>query len=86
MLVDMKQLLIEIDEDMATQLERVAPTRSRRRSEFIRAAIRQALWELEERATAEAYARQPDSAKEAYFDAAVWETSPPPRPRPRRRR
>ena len=42
----MKQLLIEIDEDMATQLERVAPARSRRRSEFIRAAIRRALWEL----------------------------------------
>ena len=82
----MKQLLIEIDEDMATQLERVAPTRSRRRSEFIRAAIRRALWELQERATAEAYARQPDSAKEAYLDAAAWETSPRSLPRPRRRR
>ncbi len=82
----MKQLLIEIDEDMATQLERVAPTRSRRRSEFIRAAIRRALWELEERATAQAYARQPDSAKEAYLDATVWEASPRSRPRPRRRR
>ena len=68
----MKQLLIEIDEDMARQLERVAPSRSRRRSEFIRyAAIPQALWNLEERATAQAYARQPDSA-EAYLDAAVW--------------
>jgi predicted transcriptional regulator len=82
----MKQLLIEIDEDMATQLERVAPTRSRRRSEFIRAAIRRALWELEERGTAQAYAHQPDSAKEAYLDATVWEASPRSRPRPRRRR
>ena len=82
----MKQLLIEIDEDMATQLERVAPTRSRLRSEFIRAAIRRALWELEERATAQAYAGQPDSAKEAYLDAIVWEASPRSRPRPRRRR
>jgi len=85
-LVHMKQLLIEIDEDMATQLERVAPTRSRRRSEFIRAAIRRALWELEERGTAQAYARQPDSAKEAYLDATVWEASARSRPRPRRRR
>jgi len=81
----MKQLLIEIDEEMATKLERVAPTRSRRRSEFIRNAIRQALWELEERATAEAYARQPDS-EEAALDATVWEAAPPPRPSPRRRR
>ena len=81
----MKQLLIEVDEEMATQLERVAPTRSRRRSEFIRNAIRQALWELEERATAQAYARQPDS-KEAYLDATVWEARPSARPHPRRRR
>src|SRR6266545_4641667 len=84
-LAHMKQLLIEIDKDMATQLERVAPTRSRRRSEFIRAAIRRALWELEERATAQAYARQPDSAKEAYFDATVWEARSRSRSRPRRR-
>jgi predicted transcriptional regulator len=77
----MKQLLIEIDEDMAAQLERVAPTRSRRRSEFIRTAIRRALWDLEERATAEAYARQPDSG-EAYLDATVWEAG---RARSRRR-
>jgi len=85
-LVYMKQLLVEIDDDMATQLERVAPTRSRRRSEFIRTAIRRALWELEERATARAYARQPDSAKEAYLDATVWEAGPRSRPRLRRRR
>ena len=81
----MKQLLIEIDEEMATQLERVAPTRSRRRSEFIRNAIRRALWELDERATAQAYARQPDS-EAAYLDATVWEAGPPSRPHPRRRR
>jgi hypothetical protein len=43
-------------------------------------AIRKALWEVEERATAEAYARQPDSPDEAYFEARVWE------PRPARRR
>ena len=85
-LVYMKQLLIEIDEGMAAQLERVAPTRSRRRSEFIRSAIRRALWDLQERATAEAYARQPDSAREAYLDASVWEASPPSRARLRRRR
>ena len=82
----MKQVLIEIDEDMATQLERVAPARSRRRSEFIRAAIRRALWDLEERATAQAYARQPDSAEDVYLDATAWEARSRPRSRPRRRR
>src|SRR5688500_14160887 len=67
----MKSFLIELDDELAGRLERVAPARSRRRSEFVRAAILKALWEAEEQATAEAYARQPDSP-DAAFDAAVW--------------
>lgn len=35
-------------------------------------AILKALWEAEERATAKAYARHPDSPDMA-FDASVWE-------------
>lgn len=69
----MKQLLVEVEDDIAADLERVAPARSRRRSEFIRLAIRKALWEEEERATAKAYQRQPDSVDDAYLDATVWE-------------
>ncbi len=69
----MKQLLVEVDDEVAASLERIAPARSRRRSEFIRMAIRRALWEEEERATAEAYRRQPDSAGDAYLDPTVWE-------------
>lgn len=69
----MKKVLIELDDATAKELERVAPARSRKRSQFIRSAIRKALWELEEQATAEAYERQPDSAAEPYVDAEVWE-------------
>jgi hypothetical protein len=69
----MKQLLIEIDSDTAARLDSVAPSRSRRRSEFIRAAIRRALWEIEEEATRAAYARQPDSVDPSPPDPAVWE-------------
>ncbi len=76
MLNHMKQVLIEIDDDVAAQLERVAPGRARRRSEFIRMAIRRALWELEEQATSKAYREQPDSAADAYVDASVWEPKP----------
>lgn len=72
----MKQLLIEVDEDVAARLEAVAPARSRRRSEFVRNAIRGALWQLEEEATAEAYGRQPDSAADAYLDPRAWEAPP----------
>jgi predicted transcriptional regulator len=69
----MKSLLVEVDDELASRLERVAPARSRRRSEFVRAAILKALWEAEEQATAEAYARHPDSP-EAPFDPTVWES------------
>ena len=69
----MKKLLIELDDATSDALERVAPARSRKRSQFIRAAIRRALWEIEEQATAEAYRKQPDSTADAYVDPEVWE-------------
>jgi predicted transcriptional regulator len=80
----MKQLLVEIDDELAVELEKVAPGRKRQRSEFVRHAIRQALWDLEEKATAEAYQKQPDSEAEAYLDSRVWE--PPPMKRTARRK
>jgi predicted transcriptional regulator len=69
----MKSLLVEVDDELASRLERVAPARSRRRSEFVRMAILKALWEAEEQATAEAYARHPDEPDAAAFDPTVWE-------------
>jgi predicted transcriptional regulator len=72
----MKQLLIEVDDEVAAKLEEVAPGRTRRRSEFIRNAIRRALWQIEEAATAEAYRRQPDSSADAYLDPRAWEARP----------
>ena len=72
----MKQLLIEVDEETAKRLEQFAPARSRRRSEFIRMAIRKALWEIEEQKTACAYAEKSDSIEAAYFEPRVWESPP----------
>ena len=80
----MKRMLLEIDDEMALRLDRVTPGRSRQRSEFIRNAIRRALWELEERATAEAYRKQPDTGA-AYLDPAAWEARAK-RPRARKTR
>jgi Arc/MetJ-type ribon-helix-helix transcriptional regulator len=77
----MKQLLIEIEDDLAAKLEEVAPGRSRKRSDFVRSAIRKALWDLEESLTAEAYRRTPDSPDDAYFDPRVWEAAGPRRSR-----
>jgi predicted transcriptional regulator len=80
----MKALLVELDDEVAAKLERVAPGRSRRRSEFIRMAVRRALWDLEEQATADAYQRVPDTAAEAHWDPAVWEPRTADRERGRR--
>jgi predicted transcriptional regulator len=69
----MKQILIELDEATAKRLEAVAPARSRRRSQFIREAVRRLLDELEERGMEAAYRRAPD-VEPAHFDPALWET------------
>jgi predicted transcriptional regulator len=68
----LKQILVEIDTETAERLERAAPARSRRRSEFIREAIRRALWELEERETRAAYLSDPD-AKDGAWPEPPWE-------------
>jgi predicted transcriptional regulator len=68
----MKQLLVEIDDLTAARLEKVAPSRARRRSEFVRKAIQAALDRVLEAETAAAYRRQPDVEIE-YFDASEWE-------------
>jgi Arc/MetJ-type ribon-helix-helix transcriptional regulator len=80
----MKPLLVELEDEVAAKLEQVAPGRTRRRSEFIRMAVRHALWELEEQATAAAYQRAPDSPAEAHWDPAVWEPRSKGRERVRR--
>jgi predicted transcriptional regulator len=67
-----KQLIVELDEPLARELERVAPARSRRRSSFVRTALRRALDEVAEARMAEAYEAQPD-AEPAPFDPRVWE-------------
>ena len=79
----MKALLVELDDDVAARLDKVAPAKSRKRSEFIRDAIRQALWDIEEKATAEAYRRQPDSA-DVHLSPNDWEHRAKRRPRLRR--
>ena len=80
-LIYMNQILIEIDDELAAQLRRVVPARSRGRSEFIRNAIRKAIWAQEEAKTAAAYAELPDSPNDGYIDAEVWKPAPARRPR-----
>ena len=66
----MKSLLIQMDEQTLAALNRVAEPGKRRRSEFVRQAIRRAIRQAEYRAMREAYRRQPDSP----LDADDWST------------
>jgi hypothetical protein len=80
-----KQIIVELDESLARELERVAPARSRRRSALVRAALRRVLDEMAEARMAEAYRDQPD-VEPAHFDARLWEGRAPMRRVRRRRR
>lgn len=66
----MKQVLVQFDDQTAALLERVAPGRSRKRSEFIRRAVARALLEELERGTRAAYEMRPDEP--ATFDPGEW--------------
>jgi hypothetical protein len=65
-------VLLSIDDELAKLLERVAPAKSRKRSIFIRAALRKAILEAEEVRTREAYARLPDTRDDVPFDPSAW--------------
>lgn len=65
------QVIVELDAAMSAELDKVASAKERRRSEFIRMAIRRALDEEMERRMAEAYREQPDD-EPAYFDPKAW--------------
>jgi hypothetical protein len=71
---------------MAQELERIAPSRARKRSEFVRRALRQALDAEVERRMADAYRRQPDDAEPEIVDPETWEPQKPATRRRRRRR
>lgn len=68
----MKQFLIELDDRCARDLERVAPAESRKRSQFVRLAIRRAIDLALDRATEAAYAREPLPVSSA-ADVAGWD-------------
>jgi metal-responsive CopG/Arc/MetJ family transcriptional regulator len=70
----MESLLIQIDAATLRALNRVAPTAQRKRAEFVRAAIRKAIFEAEERRTRLAYRKHPDTetAADDWQDAEEW--------------
>jgi predicted transcriptional regulator len=82
-LINVHQVIIELDDATLQRLNKVAPPRQRKRSEFIREAIRRALNEQLERAMEAAYRRQPQDDAEVDLDPDTWDK---PAPTKRRKR
>jgi metal-responsive CopG/Arc/MetJ family transcriptional regulator len=61
----MASILIQLDEQTLRALDRIAPAAKRQRAEFIRQAIKTALWKAEEERTRRAYLSNPDTETEA---------------------
>jgi hypothetical protein len=87
----MKQILIEIDERCARDLQRVAPAGKRVRAEFIRLALRRAIDLALDRATESAYRERPLAGELTSADLVGWDSQnelakPAARPKKVRRR
>mgnify|MGYP001561882818 CR=1 FL=1 len=75
-LVYMQQVIIELDDRTMARLNRVAPPSARKRSEFIREAIRRALNERLEADMERAYSEQPPEGTDVDVDPSTWEAQP----------
>jgi hypothetical protein len=82
----MKQVLVELPEPLARRLEKVAPSRERKRATFIRMAIQRALDEIDEARTERAYREDPQDPGAEWFDASVWDEWLPPKAERARKR
>jgi Arc/MetJ-type ribon-helix-helix transcriptional regulator len=69
----MKQILLEIDDRCARDLERVAPAGKRIRAEFIRLALRRAIDLALDRKTEQAYLEAPLAAGLQPEDIRGWD-------------
>lgn len=67
---DMKQILVRLSPNLARSLERVAPGRGRKRSEFVRNAILKAIMEAEDTRAEAAYRQWPQEP--VPFDPDAW--------------
>jgi hypothetical protein len=69
----MKQILVELDDRCAQDLERVAPAGARTRAAFIRGAIRRAIDLALDRETAVAYEQTPLDGEVSPDDLSGWD-------------
>jgi hypothetical protein len=61
----MSQVLIDFDEATLRAIDRIAPAAKRKRADFIRRAVKDAIFREETQRMREAYRLQPDSVDES---------------------
>jgi predicted transcriptional regulator len=59
----MSQVLIQFDDATLKAIDRIAPAAKRKRADFIRQAVKDAIFRFETERMREAYRRQPDSVE-----------------------
>jgi hypothetical protein len=62
----MQKVLVQFEETTLKAIDRIAPVARRKRADFIRSAVKDAIFRHEQERMREAYRLQPDSAQEAY--------------------
>ncbi len=65
----MRKILIHFDDATLEAIDRVAPAAKRKRADFIRRAVKDAIFRQESERMREAYRLQPDSVE----DSDVWD-------------
>jgi hypothetical protein len=75
-IVLMHQVIVELDDRTIARSNRVAPPSARKRSEFIREAIRQALNARLDQDIERPYRQQPQEGADIDVDPATWEAAP----------
>ncbi len=67
----MPQVLVHFDDSTLKAIDRIAPAAKRQRADFIRKAVKDALFQHETERMREAYRLQPDSVN----DADTWDSA-----------
>jgi metal-responsive CopG/Arc/MetJ family transcriptional regulator len=65
----MQKVLVQFEDATLEAIDRIAPAAKRKRAEFIRSAVKDAIFRYEQERMRDAYRAQPDSAQ----DADPWE-------------
>jgi hypothetical protein len=61
----MQKVLVQFEEVTLEAIDRIAPAAKRKRADFIRSAVKEAIFRYEQERMREAYRLKPDSAQEA---------------------